>query len=613
MLELNKIYNMDCLAGMKLLTENSIDTIITDPPYGLSFMNKKWDYDVPSIEIWKEALRVLKPGGHLLCFAGTRTQHRMATNIEDAGFEIRDMMCWLYGSGFPKGTDISKQIDKKVGVEREITGQDQNFGHGDSGIYQLNVEKPNKRKFDLKDKPATPEAQLWEGYKSALKPAFEPITVAMKPLDGTYAQNALKHGVAGLNIDDARIKCDDIKGGNLSSGGATNKELVGGDIKNNIYGKGYKRNMPDNTKGRFPANVILDEESAKLLDKQAPLTGQLAGTTGKEPSASKLNQIYNDYSNVEGKPSQPKDQLAGASRFFKVIKHDNIYTKSILNRKILDKLCYEHLDVKNVEKNLMIMNLIDQVKTNSVQRNVLPSLISQNKNLSVLFAEKKLKNIEIKHVQELVQILTNGIQEYMVTGQPFLTMYGLTHLQLQGIIILTQNLAYSVGREEKLDIMRIIQNLKILFGCVEVVTTNTTVTRFKYQAKASKSERNMGCKDLEEKYRDATNMQWKCNKCNRYQLSGNGDICKCKEPEWIKPKQSNFHPTVKPLKLMEYLCTITKTPTGGIVLDPFLGSGTTAMACKTTQRDYIGFELNEDYYNIALKRIASIKRMNTLF
>src|SRR4030042_362583 len=112
MLELNKLYNMNCLDGMKEIPDNSIDSIVTDPPYGISFMGKKWDYDVPKVNIWKECSRILKPGGHLLCFAGTRTQHRMAVNIEDAGFEIREIIAWVHSTGFPKSLNISRNIDK---------------------------------------------------------------------------------------------------------------------------------------------------------------------------------------------------------------------------------------------------------------------------------------------------------------------------------------------------------------------------------------------------------------------------------------------------------------------------------------------------------------------
>ncbi len=187
---------------LKELEDNSVDTIITDPPYGLSFMGKKWDYDVPSVELWKECLRVLKPGGTALIFAGSRTQHRMACNVEDAGFILKDCIMWLYGSGFPKATDISKQLDK--GISRKVIGKKKGTyadirrdeKTGQDGLHGgIATERPRVESYITE--PTTSEAKLWNGWKShGLKPAYEPILVAMKPNEGTYAQNALKHGVA---------------------------------------------------------------------------------------------------------------------------------------------------------------------------------------------------------------------------------------------------------------------------------------------------------------------------------------------------------------------------------------------------------------------------------
>ena len=160
----------DCLEKLKELDDNSIDSIVTDPPYGLSFMGKKWDYDVPSVEIWEECMRVLKPGGHLLSFAGSRTYHRMAVRIEDAGFEIRDQIMWIYGSGFPKSHNIGHKVDE------------------------------------------------YQGWGTALKPAHEPIVMARKPFKGSVADNVLEWGTGGINIDDSRISTDDNLGGGATKG-----------------------------------------------------------------------------------------------------------------------------------------------------------------------------------------------------------------------------------------------------------------------------------------------------------------------------------------------------------------------------------------------------------
>ena len=211
-----KLYLGDCLEVLRTMPDCSVDSIVTDPPYGLSFMGKKWDYDVPSVEVWAECLRVLKPGGHLLAFAGTRTQHRMAVRIEDARFEIRDMIAWVYGSGFPKSLDVSKAIDKAAGAVRPDAIKGGHMGaagrsHGNDHINDdaMNIEKSipaNIGKGALtRGTPQTEAARQWSGWGTALKPALEPITVARKPLVGTVAENVLKHGTGGINVDGCRV------------------------------------------------------------------------------------------------------------------------------------------------------------------------------------------------------------------------------------------------------------------------------------------------------------------------------------------------------------------------------------------------------------------------
>jgi site-specific DNA-methyltransferase (adenine-specific) len=206
----------DCLEVLRTMADNSVDAVVTDPPYGLSFMGKKWDYDVPSVAIWAECLRVLKPGGHLLAFAGTRTQHRMAVRIEDAGFEIRDMIAWVYGSGFPKSLDVSKAIDKAAGAEREVVGSYTVGGTAAKGKHKGRAAAASDEGAAIgctKDlaitAPATPEAQQWAGWGTALKPALEPITMARKPLTGTVAANVLEHGTGALNVDGCRVAHDE--------------------------------------------------------------------------------------------------------------------------------------------------------------------------------------------------------------------------------------------------------------------------------------------------------------------------------------------------------------------------------------------------------------------
>ena len=259
----------DCLSVMAELPENSVDTIITDPPYELGFMGKKWDSSGVAFqpETWQAVFRVLKPGAILLAFGGTRTYHRMVCAIEDAGFEIRDMVEWVYGSGFPKSYDISKGIDKQAGAQREVVGWNDNL---------TGRTRPDGNPVRFTDKadgnitaPSTPEAQLWDGYGTALKPAHEPIVVAMKPIDGTFVNNALTWGVAGLWIDGGRVETsDNLNGGGYSDG-------VGkGMWTENAGGGGFDR-LPGEfvqPTGRFPANLILSypEDEYELRDDVTP-------------------------------------------------------------------------------------------------------------------------------------------------------------------------------------------------------------------------------------------------------------------------------------------------------------------------------------------------------
>lgn len=248
---MNQVLQGDCLELMREMPDSSVDAVVTDPPYGLAFMSKKWDYDVPAVAVWREVLRVLKPGGHALVFAGTRTQHRMAVNLEDAGFEIRDMLAWVYGSGFPKSHDISKAIDKAAGAEREQGARVWSGGERIGGISHGGSQSGTAQRV-IHDIPATPEALQWQGFGTALKPALEPITLCRKPFKGTVAANVLKWGTGGLNIDGCRVGTEEdqrrpSRGGNNGLCGTSTFKI-------------RERKVEDQVKhqGRFPANLIHD-------------------------------------------------------------------------------------------------------------------------------------------------------------------------------------------------------------------------------------------------------------------------------------------------------------------------------------------------------------------
>ena len=244
----NFIYHGDNMDVLRSMPDNSIDSIVTDPPYGIKFMKSKWDHDVPSIEFWKECLRVLKPGGYVLSFGSCKTYHRMAVNVEDAGFEIRDQIMWVYGSGFPKSKNVGLLIDKSQGhSKRGGRVATASRTHPD-GTYE-----PNGQKLDPY-KTKSEEAKPYEGFGTNLKPAHEPIVVARKPFKGSVAKNVLAWGTGGINIDRCRIAETDIQIGE-------NRDIISID-----------QNIP---LGRFPANIIFDEFSGEILDEQAEDTFQV--------------------------------------------------------------------------------------------------------------------------------------------------------------------------------------------------------------------------------------------------------------------------------------------------------------------------------------------------
>jgi len=300
--------NLDILPT---LADNSIDSIVTDPPYELGFMGKKWDSSgiAYSVELWQQCLRVLKPGGHLLSFGGTRTYHRVAVAIEDAGFELRDSIAWLYGSGFPKSLDVSKAIDKAAGAEREVIGTkiaspkgiSQAEARSDSAAGAYGGET---KEIDI-TAPSTPEAQQWQGWGTALKPAFEPVIVARKPIEGTVANNVLKWGTGGLNIDGSRIGTETISTHNAPKG-----SFAGGEPDRGSDTSSYKEHT-----GRWPANIILDPYTAELLDEQS---GQSKSSTGAKQTPKQNTNSFGDYSGNSDIVGH--NDSGGASRFFYVAK-----------------------------------------------------------------------------------------------------------------------------------------------------------------------------------------------------------------------------------------------------------------------------------------------------
>lgn len=257
-----EIINADCLRAMQEMPDGYVDAIVTDPPYGLAFMGANWDHNVPSVSYWSECLRVAKPGAHLLCFGGTRTFHRLMCAIEDAGWEIRDTIMWVYGSGFPKSLDVGKAIDKALGAKREqvrIPASEVrnpkviNSGHGIDGGDRPWMKKALEVGYHEKDSdvPVTDQAKEWDGWGTCLKPAWEPIIVARKPLDGTVAHNVMTHGTGAINIDGCRVGTETMvnrPAGNKAGGNSLNMSKYG--MPQDVE--------PTTATVRFPANLVHD-------------------------------------------------------------------------------------------------------------------------------------------------------------------------------------------------------------------------------------------------------------------------------------------------------------------------------------------------------------------
>lgn len=313
----------DAIKELRRLATGSVDSIVTDPPYELGFMGKGWDRSgiANNVELWKQAFRVLKNGGHLLAFGGTRTYHRMVCAIEDAGFDIRDQIGWVYGSGFPKSLDVSKAIDKEAGAGREVVGtklgrpgmakdgRNQSFDssvntYGGGGVLSSDITAP-----------ATDAARQWQGWGTALKPAWEPICMARKPLVGTIAANVQKHGVGALNIDGCRIGSEVVNSNHTA--------MLSFKGKNARPWHAEHENTMHEHIGRWPANIIHDG-SDEVLGMFPQAQGQLAAITGDEPTANGFSgTVYGYGGKARRAIALPREDTGSAARFFYCAKADN--------------------------------------------------------------------------------------------------------------------------------------------------------------------------------------------------------------------------------------------------------------------------------------------------
>lgn len=623
---------------MKTLEANSIDAVVTDPPYGLSFMGKKWDYDVPSVDVWREVFRVLKPGGHVLSFGGTRTYHRMVVNIEDAGFDVRDAILWHYGSGFPKSHNVSKSIDRMLGAEREVIGT-------------LDVGpdiRGNKYKNDSGEgmianitSPSTPEAKQWDGWGSALKPATEIICLARKPLEKglTLAENVLKYGTGAINIDGTRIATNEI----ITNHSRSSESAI---IKGK-YGDSKAQSTHQTTgqsQGRWPANVIFDE-----YDEQVYILRDSVGYDLRVV----LETIYASYSEMPNLQSQYAN--LSESQDAKEILQQEVLLLGPENETGTDGWQAPHQRSDSTDDQNKNCSRAQKPGPQSCPLlGAIPDSGLSN-DLYLRGAQSRAKEIQndvSSHGKELLHGAPTGIgealgpfayadrssspSEWDQARQPNRkpriarqepsqkrTLASAQGSEKAPLLVRESDLhplfaqyfesagfTVRAGSAEALDAQSgLLKNgggnsaspdIQGMFGNRKSGKTKFAgdsggASRFFYVAKASKRERNAGLEGMPEKIGSTYDG-------NIDHEHGNRKIGA--HPDRPTEKQANTHPTVKPIKLMEYLITLI-TPPNGVVLDPFAGSGSTLVAAKSLGREFIGIEMSPEYFEIAQKRIEA--------
>jgi len=322
--ELGRVHHADCLEAMRRLPDVCVDSVVTDPPYGLSFMGKDWDHGIPGVAFWAEAIRVAKPGAHLLAFGGTRTFHRLACAIEDAGWEIRDCLSWLYGQGFPKSLDVQHAINKAARGCPQGSADPSSPNHGKfkGGCCE---ESPDGRGFGagagafMREQGAASGDNdgPWKGWGTALKPAWEPIIVARKPLVGTVAANVQRHGTGAINVDGCRIGTSDNLNGGAYCGDErqraerTNTDSTPGAVPLSRLNRGVGAFAQPS--GRWPANLVLDEEAAGMLDEQS---GDCRGNVSNPCVADESTAVTTFGTMRANRGVRGYADTGGASRFF---------------------------------------------------------------------------------------------------------------------------------------------------------------------------------------------------------------------------------------------------------------------------------------------------------
>ena len=611
----------NCLDRLKDLEDNSIDAIVTDPPYGLSFMGKKWDYDVPSVDIWKECLRVLKPGGYLLSFAGTRTQHRMAVNIEDAGFEIRDMIAWVYGSGFPKSLNIGKAVDKLQGNEREVVGIDKNAER-----FKEYKEQDGCERTTFNDK-ITKGTSQWEGWGTATKPAVEPVSVCTKPLPVS-----LIFCILGIDLTNKITNLCQKQNVNVSDVETTLKSIQA------LLEKAGVNTVHENARTLSWENIENVAIAATSFTLQEPT---LKEPTGESREVSAHKSARQSGKNNLQENSIPTGKVEGLREkmgtLLSILATRNIDSNTIL---LWKSILEDTLKKANTFTTEMALEVIITWKTynyllsantpsftgpsKEVKPSLSPIIMSRKPLGEKTVAENCLKwgvggiNIDGCRVEhdEPVKTTTRDTKMWLGSMTNTDTMASanptgrfpanLIHDGSDEVVGLFPQTGKGNGRSAYNYAGKEYDNkdTSMFNGDKPQAPSNFndsgSASRFFYCAKASKRERNIGCEGLGEKQTWASQEKRESNSFDVFESDG-------------RPKtlNSNNHPTVKPLALMEYLVKLVSRE-GQVVLDPFMGSGTTGMACKKLDREFVGIEMMPEYMEIAKARIEGVKKENQL-
>jgi site-specific DNA-methyltransferase (adenine-specific) len=591
---------------LKQMPSNSVHAIVCDPPYELGFMGKGWDRSgiANNVDMWREALRVLKPGGHLLAFSGSRTYHRMVCAIEDAGFEIRDQIMWLFGSGFPKSQNISKAIDKAAGAERKVVGTKKHPTStnrtGSKSPYQAE-DSPLTASFDI-TVPATKEAQEWDGWGTSLKPAHEPIVVARKPLaEKTIVKNVLKHRTGALNIDACRIEFqnDADKASAKPQGRVTSKNTsTGNGAAQPDAGRKCERVEFETVQGsgRFPANVIHDGSEEVL--RGFPITQSGTGAVKRQSSKDREGNrgaAYGKESRADGTPTISYGDKGSAARFFHQV--NTREGEASAERRYIEK-GGTNFAMKPGQRRF------DDGSAARFYYCAKASTKDRNEGLSCYFdlefvLEQRLGKswenaaLPVRLRVDMERSLPKVIAGYGISsnnvGEWNTWLFGnITTDQYQKVIRST--IKTTINSTTKSEILSYLRHWIIKENIPDV---------------SHRMESNISPVVNAESHSLSAVIT---NEKVAYRLGASNAVLPMRLKINVKDAKSD-HPTVKPTELMRYLVRLV-TPPNGIVLDPFMGSGSTGKACMLEGFKFAGIDMTPEYVEIAYARIRHAALLN---